>query len=207
MKMIDRKINLWVQTVILIGVALTNYQLAKLIQRTWLSLDPGFSYTIAIVLPWLGVGLTLLLTSGFYRSLMWQMSMITASWKLLVFYFGLLSLGLTIFVQLGITHYFHGVKSPIIFFLFTPLIEEVIFRGWVYEKVEQIYKWPAITSAALFAIHHLQYFDYQPTFFAIFQIVYTFGLGVILGDMRRTSGSIYLPLFAHILLNWATLQW
>lgn len=199
--------NRWVKWLFLTVVVLGNYQLAKFMQRFWLGIYPDFSYMWAIVIPWVSIGLLLSSMDVNGCGLVWSNKKILSHWKMLVGYFGLLGLGMALFIMLGITNYFHGVKSPIIFFLFTPIAEELIFRGWVYQQIEKWWKWPVLISALLFGLHHLQYFGYHFTNFAIFQITYTFVLGIILGKMRKDSGSIYLPLVAHILLNWATLRW
>lgn len=184
-----------------------NYQIAKLVQRVWLGMWPEFSYIWAIVIPWVGIGLFLSLQDARGCGLVWNNKKIVANWKVLFGYFGLLILGMALFVTFGVTKYFHGLKSPVTFFLFTPIAEELIFRGWIYRQIEKWWKWPVIISALLFGLHHLQYFGYHFTNFAIFQIAYTFILGLFFGKMRKDSGSIYLPLLAHILLNWATLRW
>lgn len=188
-------------------VVLGNYQIAKLVQLFWLGVYPDFSYMWSIVIPWIGIGLLLSSRDIGGYGLIWRNKRSLSNWKMLAAYFGFLAVGMAIFVIFGVTKYFHGVKSPITFYLFTPIAEELIFRGWVYRQMEKWWKWPVIASAVMFGLHHLQYFGYQLTSFAIFQIGYTFILGLFLGRMRKDSGSIYLPLLAHIALNWATLQW
>lgn len=199
--------NKWLRWLFLMVIVMSNYQLAKLVQRFWLGIYPDFSYMWAIVIPWVSIGLLLLSHDIVGCGLVWNNNKATSNWKTLACCFGLLALGIVIFVLLGINKYFHGVKSPVIFFLFTPIAEELIFRGWVYRQIEKWWKWPVVISALFFGLHHLQYFGYHLTNFAIFQVAYTFVLGLFLGKIRKDSGSIYLPLLAHILLNWATLQW
>jgi membrane protease YdiL (CAAX protease family) len=199
--------NKWLKWLFLFLVVLGNYQFAKLTQRFWLGMYPDFSYLWAIVIPWIGLGLLLCSFDLAGCGLKWDGLKSIVNWRQLAWILGLLTIGIVLFILLGVTKYFHTVKSPVIFYLFTPIAEELIFRGWVYRQMEKWWKWPVVTSALFFGLHHLQYFGYHLTNFAIFQIAYTFVLGLFLGKMRKDSGSIYLPLLAHILLNWATLQW
>ncbi len=117
-------------------------------------------------------------------------------------YSGLIILGLLIFVLLGQTKYFHLVKYPVIFFIVTPIAEELIFRGFVFRVFEKVStSSPVVFSAVLFGLHHLQYTNYSLTTFAIFQVAYTFVLGLLLGKVRKLSGSIYIGILLHIIIN------
>lgn len=198
--------KLWSLAIIILTLTLGNYQFAKLTQRGILTVLPMFSYMWSIVIPWVGIGLGLCLFDRSDNGLIWNHQKILQYWKSILSSFMVLGIGLAIFILFGITKYFHGVKSPIIFYLFTPIAEELIFRGWIYRQIEKTGGWPILLSALLFGLHHLQYFNYHLTGFALFQITYTFALGLILGKMRRDSGSIYSGLTAHIILNSITLM-
>jgi membrane protease YdiL (CAAX protease family) len=187
-----------------IFLALTNYQLAKLLQTIALHLFPHWSYSWTIIVPWFLICFIPAALTYRQSGLLIKNDVYKQQWKSLILYFIFVCLGLAIFVSLGITKYFHSVKSPIIFFLVTPLVEELLFRGWIYGKLRKLALYPVLGSALLFGLHHLQYFGYHPTRFALFQITYTFFLGLLFGLMRKKSGSVYPSLFTHILINFVS---
>lgn len=187
-------------------LALTNYQLAKLGQRALLATNPEWSYQWTIIIPWLFVCATPVLLNWSDSGVRFNFESAKTNWKLLLSLSSIVLLGLLLFVSLGITRYFHSVKYPLIFFLVTPLVEELLFRGWIYGQLQKTHWFPVIGSAMLFGLHHLQYFNYRPTPFALFQIGYTFVLGWLFGLMRKKSDSMYLSLMMHILINWATVN-
>ncbi len=189
-------------TLILILLALTNYTFAKFIQKTVISIDPSISSAVAIALPWLLIAaipcLLFIKDSGLYINF----KTFKDNYQSIGRYFLFVTLGLILFVAFDLTRFFHNVPSPIIFFLITPIVEELIFRGFIYGRLAKFTKYsPVIMTSILFALHHLQYTGYIPTPFAIFQIIYTFFLGLFLGKMREKSGSIYPGLLCHILIN------
>ena len=191
---------------LILTIALTNYQFARLIQRVILFLFPSFSYTWSLSLPWILVGIVLSVWTLPSSGLKILLSRIKKNWLHLLAYSLIVCSGLGLFYIFGITKYFHSVKNPFIFFIITPVAEELIFRGWIYGQLEKIKISPILGSSILFGLHHLQYFRYIPTPFAIFQVVYTFILGLLLGKMRGKSGSVYLSIAMHILINWFTVN-
>lgn len=195
----------WLTGIVILFLALCNYQLAKFTQRGILAHMPTFSYLWAIVIPWMLIALAPSMLTHSNSDLKWNWQKVNSNILKISIAFVILFIGLLVFSSLGITKYFHGVRYPIIFVLFTPIIEELIFRGYIYHQVEELGKNPVLWSSILFGLHHLQYFNYHFTTFAIFQITYTFALGLVLGRLRRDSDSIHPGLIAHILLNWATL--
>ena len=178
--------------------ALTNYQLAKFIQKYFLSIFPNLQYELALVVPWLAIALAPALLNSREAGLHFDYQKTKQNMKPILVIFALTLIGLAVFWWLGFTRYFHNVKYPWLFFLATPIIEEILFRGWIYSKTSLFW------SAVLFGLHHLQYFNYMPTKFALFQITYTIGLGLILGKLRKTSGSIYVSSLLHIILNYVS---
>lgn len=117
----------------------------------------------------------------------------------------LVIVGLALFVAFGVTPYFHSLKYPFIFFMITPIAEELIFRGWIYDWSSKIVKLsPVLITALLFGLHLWQYFGYRIVPFAIFQISYTFMLGLLFGKIREKSGNIYLSVLLHVLINYVS---
>jgi membrane protease YdiL (CAAX protease family) len=196
--------------VLILFVTLTNYQVAKLLQNIFLHIFPHGSYQLSISFFWLLIAIVLAVWTARKSGLKLNIQSVRKNWKFLLSLMGIVVAGLLLFVILHITRYFHNVKSPIIFFLVTPIVEELLFRGWIYGQLQKM-KFPrslpinpVVGSAFLFGLHHLQYFNYHLTLFAVFQMGYTFVLGLVFGEMRKKSQSIYPSLFTHILINFIT---
>lgn len=77
--------------------------------------------------------------------------------------------------------------------IIAPLIEEVFFRGFVFQTMLKAWpKWLAfIASAAVFAGIHLEFQVFMPLFL----------LGLVLNWMFYKSGSLYPGIFFHIVNN------
>lgn len=191
-------------SLLILSIALSDYQLAKLGQRLLLFLLPNFSYIWSLSLPWLMIGVAPILAC---RSDIFvvDFSYVRKNIKQVFAYTLLVIAGLTLFVGLGVTSYFHSVKYPFIFFIITPIAEEMIFRGWMYDWSSKIIKLnPVLITAIFFGLHHWQYFDYRITPFAVFQIGYTFMLGLLFGEIRKKSKTIYLSVLLHVLINYVS---
>ncbi|HYD35000.1 MAG TPA: CPBP family intramembrane glutamic endopeptidase [Vitreimonas sp.] len=188
----------------IIILALINYQLAKLTQRLMIAVYPSWSYHLTISVPWFLICFLPAAAQYRYSGLEINRQQFLKKWPEIIGSFLLIMIGLVVFVLLGVTAFFHNVKSPLIFFLVTPIVEELLFRGWIYGQLEKYKLYPIMGSAMLFGLHHLQYFGYRPTPFALFQITYTLLLGLFFGVMRKKSGSIYPSLVTHIIINWVT---
>lgn len=74
-----------------------------------------------------------------------------------------------------------------------PVSEEVIFRGAIMDRLKIAFPfWVAnLLQAALFGLYHMN----------LVQGIYAFLLGVVLGLVCQTVGSIYANILAHILFN------
>ncbi len=100
--------------------------------------------------------------------------------------------------------------------LLDPIGEELLFRGWLFELIKRISKDHFLTltnptpicsiaSSLAFSIWHIQNIEaYGPTF-TIFQLCYTFFLGLWLSHLKLNSGTILWPIIAHIVINIASL--
>ncbi|OGN30032.1 MAG: hypothetical protein A3A33_01765 [Candidatus Yanofskybacteria bacterium RIFCSPLOWO2_01_FULL_49_25] len=193
------------KSLLLVGltlVALFNYLIVQKLQ----ALFPSLSYTAGLLIPWLCIALVLV---GIYwrtSGIIFDKNLLVRNWLRIVLYAGLILCGLLIFVFLGLTKYFQYVQYPVLFFLWIPIIEELIFRGWIYGTLEKFGLHAVLFSSILFALHHLQYSHFHLSLFVLFQIGYTFVLGLILAKIRRLSGSIYLGILLHIFINLITLK-
>ena len=76
---------------------------------------------------------------------------------------------------------------------FVPFVEELIFRGLVYGKLQRLFSfWAAAgLSAALFALYHGN----------IVQLVYAFPMGLLLAWSYERWGSLSAPLLLHVGAN------
>jgi membrane protease YdiL (CAAX protease family) len=189
-----------------LNISLFDYKIAKFFQESILHYFPNSSYSISISFFWLIIAFIPLLFMNFDEfGLKANYKKMLSNKNKLIAYSSLVVLGLILFVSLGITKYFHFVKYPFIFFIITPIVEEIIFRGCIYGIVGKFKKLnPILISSILFGLHHLQYFNFSLTKFAIFQVTYTFILGLLFGKTRKLSGSIYIGLLLHIFINFVT---
>jgi membrane protease YdiL (CAAX protease family) len=185
-------------------LALSNYKLAQFLQSYFPNNLP-YEYSLAI--PWIAISLGLCLISPRGFGLLIDLAQIKRNRRRLLISSALVLLGLSLFIGFGITKYFHSVKYPFVFFLIIPLVEELIFRGFIYGTLEKFGKYsPIIVSSILFGLHHLQYSNFSITTFIVFQILYTLSLGLLFGKIRKLSGSIYVSLLLHILINFVVLK-
>lgn len=74
-----------------------------------------------------------------------------------------------------------------------PIVEEIVFRGYFFNKLKGIAPvvLSAIISAVLFGVFHLN----------LNQFCYAFAVGVIFALAKYVSGSIWVPMIVHCLIN------
>lgn len=100
------------------------------------------------------------------------------------------------------------------YILFTSLGEEWLFRGWVYDVAEWLWRDKFFTltnplptsiwvSSIAFSLWHLQNISLDPMGLVVFQMFYTFFTGIWLGYLKWQSGGLTLPIFSHISINLA----
>jgi membrane protease YdiL (CAAX protease family) len=96
-----------------------------------------------------------------------------------------------------ISSIFNSLGSPFwLFFvgiLIAPVVEEVLFRGFIFSGFRQSYGWKkaALLSSAIFALAHLQPVAFVPTFI----------LGYVFSYLCQKSNSILPGIFLHLLTN------
>ena len=92
---------------------------------------------------------------------------------------------------------FDNLNSPVWFLLvgivFAPIVEEIFFRGFLFQGFRQRYGWaPAILiSSAIFAAAHLDPIAFIPTFI----------LGSVLAYVYHRSNSVWPGIILHFLVN------
>jgi membrane protease YdiL (CAAX protease family) len=96
-----------------------------------------------------------------------------------------------------ISKFFSELDSPLWFFIvgviFAPLVEEIFFRGFLFQGFRQRYGWikAMLLSSAIFAIAHLDPVALIPTFV----------LGNVLAYLYHRSNSIWPGTILHFLVN------
>jgi len=77
--------------------------------------------------------------------------------------------------------------------IFAPIVEEIFFRGFLFQGFRQKYGWVrgGLLSATVFAIGHLDPVSLIPTFI----------LGVLLAYMYHRSNSVWPGIILHFLVN------
>jgi len=92
---------------------------------------------------------------------------------------------------------FAGLNSPFWFFIvgavFAPLVEEIFFRGFLFQGFRERYGWQAgmLLSSAIFAAAHLDLVALIPTFI----------LGNVLAYVYHRSNSVWPGIILHFLVN------
>lgn len=104
------------------------------------------------------------------------------------------------------------LKDAIWFWIAVPIAEELIFRGWIFNLLNRIFRnsfLPVLplTPMALwgqsiaFSIWHLQNWGEIPLAFLLLQLLYTFFVGLWLGFYRWHTGRLWPCFLGHVLLN------
>ena len=92
---------------------------------------------------------------------------------------------------------FAELESPVWFFIvgaiFAPLVEEIFFRGFLFQGFRERYGWVTgmLLSAAIFAVAHLD----------LVVLIPTFVLGCLLAYVYHRSNSIWPGVILHFLVN------
>jgi len=110
----------------------------------------------------------------------------------------------TILTLLGVTtqgdeilQLFNALDSPIWFIIvgvvFAPVVEELFFRGFLFQGFRQKYGWIGgmLLSSTIFATAHLDLAALIPTFI----------LGCLLAYMYHRSNSVWPGIILHVLIN------
>lgn len=88
-------------------------------------------------------------------------------------------------------HSFIYFKDFVYIIINAPIVEEVIFRKWTFNFLKKKTKYYNVIQALMFAMYH-RYFV---------QKIYTFILGVFLGNVKDKKGNIWLCIYLHMLFN------
>jgi membrane protease YdiL (CAAX protease family) len=97
----------------------------------------------------------------------------------------------------AIFQFFGGLENPLAFIIvgvvLAPVIEEVFFRGFLFNGFRQHFGWniAALLSALFFSLAHLQLVTLIPTFI----------LGYLLAYLFHNSNSLWPGIILHFLVN------
>lgn len=185
--------------IVLLLASLSNYLVVQLLAN--LALPPEL-YPWGLSIFWFAEIIILwILFLGRKSIFQWHQLTRVEIVKVLAWSFPIL-LGVIIFMVTSIHTVFQGVSLPVVFIFVIPIVEEILFRGIIFERLTKYSAQLAVVgSSILFALHHLQYYHFQLSSFVVFQVGYTFLLGISLGNIRRHSRSILLGMIIHIFIN------
>lgn len=123
---------------------------------------------------------------------------------LLVLAYGIVMVHNVVLIRLGvdtqgqaIMEMFNELESPVWLILvavvIAPLVEEIFFRGFLFQGFRQRYGWVAalLLSSFVFAVAHLDPVSFIPTFV----------LGVVMAYVYHRSNSIWPGIILHFLNN------
>lgn len=199
-KFIDNWIGVGLLVIVEAAIALVMTQsTADIIQSAAvLLLESAYLLPVVLILAWrgihwkhLGFGKFEWSTLGIGCGLLIASYVIILMHNLLLLAFGIDTQGDQI-VKL-----FAELDSPFWFFLvgavFAPLVEEIFFRGFLFQGFRQKYGWigAMLLSSAIFAAAHLELVALIPTFI----------LGCLLAYMYHRSNSVWPGIILHCLVN------
>ena len=82
--------------------------------------------------------------------------------------------------------------------LLSPIVEELIFRGYIFDVIQKSFGagFAVVAASAAFTLAHAP----QPNF-GILDLAVMFGFGIIFGVARYKTGSVLAPVIFHSLYN------
>lgn len=101
----------------------------------------------------------------------------------------------------------YATGAPVIaaFILFGPLGEELLFRGAIFEVAQRAFPaWPrapVLISTVAFSLHHFELHADPLSAATLGQVAFTVPMGLVFGEIRRRSQSLWPGLLVHIATN------
>ena len=194
-----------------IGVALLILINAALLTAVWLGMGAQFAESVGVIFLELVYAVPVLLIFAWRHIQLRQLGFERFHWSELGLGCGLL-IGsyMLVFLHGGILNYFgietqgeeimklfDSLESPIWFIIAAviaaPLVEEMFFRGFLFQGFRQRYGWvtASIISSAIFAVAHLDLVSLIPTFI----------LGFVFSYVYHRSNSIWPGIILHFSVN------
>lgn len=200
-----KPIDNWIGVVLLVLIDVGLLVISRLGQRgdiaqSWILILVQLVYLLPVVvifawrkIPWSAIG---------FGSFDW--GTLALGCGLLIGSYGIILIHNLILTALGvdtqgeeITQIFGLLKNPIWFFivgaLLAPLVEEIFFRGFLFQGFRARYGWvkSMLLSSAIFGIAHLDPASLIPTFI----------LGNLLAYMYHRTNSVWPGVIVHVLVN------
>lgn len=195
----------WIGVLLLIVVDLTIFIITLQSSKTKLAqsalivlLELAYLLPVILIFAWRGISWKALGFGKFsWRSLSIGCGLLVGGYLLIILHNVLLFvLGVDTQGE-QIVKMFAALKSPFWFFIvgaiFAPLVEEIFFRGFLFQGFRARYGWQAgmLLSSAIFAAAHLDLVALIPTFI----------LGNVLAYVYHRSNSVWPGIFLHFLVN------
>jgi membrane protease YdiL (CAAX protease family) len=158
----------------------------------------AFLLPVAVIFAWRRIHWKHLGFGGFSASTMGiGCGLLVASYAIILLH-NLLLVNLGIDTQgEAIAELFAALESPVWFFivgaLLAPLIEEIFFRGFLFQGFRARYGWISgmLLSSGIFAVAHLDPVSLIPTFI----------LGCVLAYLYHRSNSVWPGVILHVMVN------
>lgn len=158
----------------------------------------AFLLPVAVIFAWRRIHWKHLGFGGFSASTMGiGCGLLIASYAIILLH-NLLLVNLGIDTQgEAIAELFAALESPVWFFivgaLLAPLIEEIFFRGFLFQGFRARYGWVSgmLLSSGIFAVAHLDPVSLIPTFI----------LGCVLAYLYHRSNSVWPGVILHVMVN------
>lgn len=100
--------------------------------------------------------------------------------------------------------YARGFPAIAAFLVFGPLGEELLFRGLIYQRVQDLAVrsalWPILISSLAFSFHHL-WLSTAPDGLALIQVFFTIPMGIVFALLRHQTKSIWPGFLLHVATN------
>ena len=198
-------IDNWIGVVLLIIIDLVIFIItvqsskAKLAQSALLIiLELAYLLPVIIIFAWRGIPWKSIGFGKFSWSTLGIGCGLVVGGYIIIILHNLLLLALGVDTQgAEIAKMFNKLNSPIWFFIvgavFAPFVEEIFFRGFLFQGFRQKYGWQAgmLLSSAIFAAAHLDLVALIPTFI----------LGNVLAYVYHRSNSVWPGIILHFLVN------
>ncbi|MBN2118732.1 MAG: CPBP family intramembrane metalloprotease [Anaerolineales bacterium] len=161
-------------------------------------LESAYLLPVILILAWRRVHWKYLGFGKFeWKTLGLGCGLLVASYGIILVY-GLILVAFKIETQgQQIIRVFAELDSPVWFFIvgavFAPLVEEIFFRGFLFQGFRQRYGWvnAMLLSSGIFAVAHLDPVSLVPTFI----------LGCVLAYVYHRSNSVWPGIILHFLVN------
>ena len=108
------------------------------------------------------------------------------------------------------------ITSIVLSVIVTPIFEELLFRGYIWEELKKCYKSEMVVyiiNTVLFSLWHIGYVDslilkvgninniYDIIYIIFMKVLVGLGFGVVIGIIRYKTKNCYATILAHSIMN------